>query len=77
MTTACRNCKHLINTEKNPDAPNIWYSLLCAATPLPPTFDPYSGEFEHAGEPFAYCRDVNKGECPKFEARSDFMAQLQ
>jgi hypothetical protein len=77
MTTACRNCRHLRNINANPAAPNIWYSLLCTATPLPQRFDPYSGKVRHDGQEFAFCRDVNNGNCPKFEARADFMAQFK
>jgi hypothetical protein len=68
--TACRDCKHFLYVTKNPnfgeDDP-IWYSMFCKASPIPPEFDPYTGKFEKGSEEFHFCRDINKGDCPKFE----------
>jgi hypothetical protein len=76
--TICAKCANLYRKEP-PSSPryNIWYNLLCMASPLPEVVDPVSGETGYAstndlgrgviGEnPWMYCRDVNHGNCPKY-----------
>lgn len=67
--TACHDCRHMMHRIANPSAPTVWYNYLCDATPLPPEFDPITGDMITREPAWAYCRDVNNGECPKFEPR--------
>ncbi|MBI4215579.1 MAG: hypothetical protein HY602_02545 [Parcubacteria group bacterium] len=79
--TVCTKCVHFLNLAPDSNSPHkdMWYFHLCMATPLPIDIDPYDGK----GKPycrndigskvftenkFQYCRDVNNGMCPKFQA---------
>ena len=61
--TACRECKHIIDTSGN-DYPR-WYDFQCNAQREPDVFDFLNGE-TNPGEP-KDCRTVNLGACPYFE----------
>lgn len=78
--TVCTACLHFVNLEPGSSRAHIWYNHLCKATPLPTKVDPYDGKTkpysvndlgdEHFTEnEFPYCRNVNDGSCPKFQAR--------
>lgn len=72
--TACKDCIHLL-LKREPgvfivnrtSASPIWYEMYCQASPIPPEFDPYTGKLEKQNEGFHFCRDINTGDCPKFE----------
>lgn len=80
----CANCANLVRLEP-PNSPryNIWYNLICAATPLVESIDPVVGVVGYkktndlgmeyySDKPYEYCREVNKdGDCPKFYPRGD------
>lgn len=78
--TICTQCVHLMNLEPGSPREHVWYNHLCAAVPLPMKVDPYDGKTKPYGFTFSrgeyltehqyqYCRNVNKGECSKFQAR--------
>ncbi len=72
--TICAECIHFIN--QGP----IWYSQFCAASPLEKAIDPVTGAETYmatnslgmhttSDNAYQYCRDVNDGNCPKFEPK--------
>lgn len=74
--TVCFDCWHFKGDKSAP-----WYAHFCGARPLPTAVDPVTGQVQaYAGNDlnraafvdrgFAYCRDVNDGECPEFERRA-------
>jgi len=78
VTTICANCANLFRKEPA-DSPryDVWYNLLCMASPLVETVDIVSGKTGYSqvndlgkeyvtDEAYEYCRDVNKGTCGKF-----------
>jgi hypothetical protein len=79
MNKLCVNCANLIRKEP-PSSPryDVWYNLLCKATPLQEVVDPTTGKKGYAqandlgrkivtNNPYEYCREVNMdGNCPKF-----------
>lgn len=78
--TVCTQCAHFMNLEPGSAREHVWYNHLCQATPLPKKVDPYDGKEKSYGvndlgqeyyteNKFQYCRDVNDGRCPKFQAR--------
>lgn len=79
MQTICTQCAHHIQAEDIPSRQDIWYNHLCGASPLPTKIDPVTGKRAHYDEnsigegptmsEFYYCRDVNKGNCPKFSPK--------
>lgn len=63
---------------KNSQAPEVWYNFFCAASPLPRERSIITGELVSTGtsslgmkyesdESYKHCRDVNDGNCEKFE----------
>lgn len=80
--TICAQCTHFLNTGVGVYS-EIWYSHYCRATPLPVTIDPVTGVQRAYGvnalgtryfvmddePPYAHCRDINTGDCPKYERR--------
>mgnify|MGYP001606881511 CR=1 FL=1 len=77
--TICTHCVHFMNLDPGSPREHIWYNHLCKATPLPTKVDPYDGKTKaHSvndlgGEyftenQFQYCRNVNDGRCPNFQA---------
>lgn len=80
MATVCANCIHFHNREDGPRT-GIWYNQFCKVSPREKTVDPVSGKTGYKGvndfgqeyltdEPYRNCRDINKGNCPRFEAKS-------
>jgi hypothetical protein len=78
--TTCVSCRHFRNALKNQAAPEVWYNLICTVSPLPTSVDPVSGKISafttnsfgqtvFVDDEFAYCQDVNKGNCPKYEGK--------
>ena len=63
--TACKDCKEIA---RGPHI-NIWYNHRCLAVREPNSFDYMSGEMR-LGD-YAYCRDVNHGNCEYFEKREE------
>jgi hypothetical protein len=77
--TICKYCKHMRHDIKNRQAPDVWYNFFCSASRREKAQDPVTGEWGFLSknslgeiniveEEFEYCRYVNKGDCPKFEA---------
>ena len=63
-TTACQDCVHYLGVNRvNADT---WYNHLCQASPLKLKFDPITGKYETPYPKYAYCRDINLGQCKKF-----------
>ena len=62
--TICVKCKHFLN----PRGTNQWLDQLCKAHPLARVFDYVTGKQEP--QEYAACRDVNDGQCAKFEAKT-------
>lgn len=81
MVTICKQCRHFLNREPGSAREDVWYNHLCQATPLPTKIDPYDGQEKPYGQndfgdeyfspdrKFEFCRKVNDGNCPKFEAK--------
>lgn len=68
-TTICVKCRHHLSVGKGGVGPP-WATHHCRATPLEVSVDPVTGARETAtGNRHAYCRGVNKGNCPKYEAK--------
>lgn len=63
-TTYCINCEYLIQGEPDTPRARCWYNHLCNAVPRERQRSHYNGELE--GEAYAYCRDVNDGNCKHF-----------
>jgi hypothetical protein len=71
--TACKDCKHLIVADEL-DQERL--NLFCAASPIKPEFDCYTGEFRHVGthrpsDQYRPCIMVNFGECGLFEPKQE------
>ena len=76
--TICTQCVHFMNLKPRSPRAHIWYNHLCKATPLPTTIDPdgkkrfYAvndlGQEYFSDNQYQYCREVNNGNCPKFQA---------
>lgn len=77
--TICVRCKHFLDISGGFNA-GVWYNHLCKATPLPVAIDPVDGRTKAYGvnavgtrywvgkeEAYAFCRDINTGDCPKYE----------
>ena len=75
--TVCAKCKHFRNLEPHSVRADIWYNHICMASPFPKERDPYDGEVKpyatnalgqkvFCNKEFAYCRDVNNGQCELF-----------
>lgn len=75
--TICFNCQHFRHKDQSRD---VWYNHHCGAMPLPMAADPVTGRTMHykqndlgksyfTEEAFAYCRDVNDGNCKHFTAK--------
>jgi hypothetical protein len=76
--TACKDCRHLI-VDGAPD--ELRSNLFCAASPIKPTFDCYTGEFLHGpgdrpSDRYKPCMLVNFGECRLFEPKQESVEQL-
>ena len=80
--TICKNCANLLRLEVGTLREDVWYNMLCKASPLPQKLDVVSGKSgysskndfgqEYIGDnPYKYCRDVNDGNCPKFYPKTD------
>jgi hypothetical protein len=68
--TACKDCKHLIIDDNMwNEAEPRWYYMLCHASPRPKAFNPFTGKIEIDEIRYEYCRNINRGDCPKFEAK--------
>ena len=72
-TTACKDCKHLI-VDGEPD--QLRLNLFCAASPIEPAFDCYTGEFQHGADArpedrYQACIMVNFGDCRLFEPKQE------
>ena len=78
--SVCKNCKHFRNLEPDSPRAHVWYNHVCARSPKPKKIDPYDGKLKPWGKndlggkvfyseekEFQYCRDVNDGQCRKFE----------
>ena len=76
MITICTQCTHYLSTY--PDG--RWYGQFCTATSLKRGIDPVSGAEKstrvndlgmryYTDELYAWCREVNTGNCPKFTAQ--------
>lgn len=60
--TICRDCKH------HRGSGMVWYNQYCGASPLKKEINVVTGQEEtRTGNPYAYCRDVNDGQCTLFE----------
>lgn len=87
--TVCKKCRYFVQLETGSVREHVWYNHLCKATPLPMKVDPYDGKTKPychndlGGEyftenPFKYCRDVNDGQCPQFQALGpDWISRLE
>jgi len=78
--TICTKCVHFMSLEPGSVRKHVWYNQLCKAAPLPTKIDPYDdnikpfninnfGNEYFTENEFRYCRDVNDGNCPKFQTR--------
>ena len=78
--TVCTRCEHFQNLDPDSSHRDIWHNHVCKATPLPTKVDPYDGVEKPYGindlgveyfseTEFQFCRKVNDGKCPKFQAR--------
>lgn len=76
--TICKNCKHYRHLMQNPAAPEVWYNHFCGASPLPRERSLITGELVaivvndlgqkyESDRAYAFCRDINTGNCKKFE----------
>lgn len=68
--TICYECKNFINLAQNSCREHIWYNHICLASPSRTRVNPVTGmtEFIEGDESgYMYCRDVNFGNCDKFE----------
>lgn len=76
--TICKQCRHMLRILDGPRT-DVWYNCYCMAETLPEATDPVTGERGYTREndlgticvdsqPYAYCRDVNKGDCTYYEA---------
>ena len=64
--TICIQCRYFLDVSEGVNT-NVWYHNFCAATPHRRWIDPVTGEETTAnGRRYAYCRDVNDGDCPKY-----------
>lgn len=63
--TICVNCIHHLYEPRNDATPSVWYNHFCLAVPLEKEVSPITGETE--GEPYAFCRDINKGNCSRYK----------
>lgn len=61
MPTACRDCKHIQQSEKS------HYHDRCSAFYDNEVFDHYTGVSIKVSN--RYCRDINKGNCSYFKKR--------
>lgn len=79
VVSVCTKCRSFMNLEPGSPREHIWYNHLCKATPLPTAIDPYDGKTKPCGvndlgnkyfteNQFQYCRNVNEGNCPKFQS---------
>src|SRR3982750_4381185 len=77
----CTECAHHLHIIKNPAAPEVWYNHFCAAQPLVLVIDPVTGRGGYtrrndlgmvflSEDAFGYCRDLNDGNCPRFQCRN-------
>ena len=71
--TICVDCKHFKNLEPHSDRADIWYNHLCLASPLEKKRNPVTGKVESIGSQhdFAYCCNINNGNCAKYEANEE------
>lgn len=80
--TICQNCIYFQNIAKNGFNSDVWYNHLCKASPLPREINPTTGEnvpvqFNSLGmkyvspNDYEFCRNVNDGNCPKYQAEGD------
>jgi ATP-dependent Clp protease ATP-binding subunit ClpC len=72
-TTACKDCRHLINAG---GASQLRLDLYCGASPIEPRFDCYSGEFKRGAtdrpeDQYQACTLVNFGDCNLFEPKQE------
>ena len=81
--TICTKCTHYLYDPNNEDiwqASPRWYWQYCKAHPKPESINPCTGEKGYQGTNdlggayysnvgFQYCRDINQGDCPTFEAK--------
>lgn len=78
--TICTQCIHFLNLEPTGPRAEVWYNHICRASPLPRIIDPYDGQEKSyrindlgqqhfSDKEFDYCQEINKGDCPKFEAK--------
>jgi len=78
--TICYKCKYFHNAEPCGYRNNIWYNHFCKASPLKTDIDPVTGRMSFVTENclgkgaytdrrFAYCRDINEGNCKKYEKK--------
>ena len=72
-TTACKDCRDLI-ADGEPD--QLRLNLFCAASPIEPAFDCYTGEFRHGdtdrpGDRYQACVTVNFGDCRLFAPKPE------
>lgn len=76
-TTICVECKHHRHIVKNRAAPHVWYNHFCGAVEHAPVIDCVTGERGFSSgndlgrgivtqDQFAYCRDINQGNCEYF-----------
>lgn len=64
----CYKCKHFMNAEPTGPRCDIWYNHFCKASPLKKFTNPVTGmEETNTDTGFEHCREVNKGDCPKYE----------
>ena len=79
--TVCTSCRNFTNKEPGSVRADCWYNHFCRATPLPTAIDPFDGKTKpcsrndlgkpiFTSNPFAFCRDINTGNCPKFQTES-------
>ena len=77
--TVCLRCAHFKNLDPSSGREHIWYNHVCMANPLPLKVDPYDGKEKPCGvndlggeyfskQPYQFCRNINDGKCPKFQA---------
>lgn len=80
LFTVCYECVHFKNLEPRSPREHVWYNHVCTATPLPVQRDPVTGQLQNVSrndlgreiftdQPFQFCREINKGNCPLFEKK--------
>ena len=75
--TICANCKfHMF--EHHFSGKSLWYNQYCLASPIVKIIDPVTGEEKSSisghESGYAYCRDINRGNCSLYVRQEDDVA---